>query len=182
MIQLKFLHLTLYGTTNCLKLKQKTKKLNKKLKKSKLLQKQQHKLKQKKKSVNNKQEQKVQKTAPHKPKNIQKSTQTTKVTPAVNKQELLNYKIKLQNNIGSKIDFAKVVGDGSCVVTFKIANNGQLINRNFAVQSENTSLNDVVYNAVMQTPYVSAPPQSYKGETLRLSVKIYGGSFEVALN
>ena len=77
---------------------------------------------------------------------------------------------------------AKVVGDGSCVVTFKIANNGQLINRNFAVQSENTSLNDVVYNAVMQTPYVSAPPQSYKGETLRLSVKIYGGSFEVALN
>ena len=136
----------------------------------------------KKKSVNNKQEQKVQKTAPHKPKNIQKSTQTTKVTPAVNKQELLNYKIKLQNNIGSKIDFAKVVGDGSCVVTFKIANNGQLINRNFAVQSENTSLNDVVYNAVMQTPYVSAPPQSYKGETLRLSVKIYGGSFEVALN
>ncbi len=143
----------------------------------------------KKKSVNNKQpEQKVQKQTKNNTKvtqntqNAQKVTQNTqKTTPTVNKQELANYKIGLRNKIASKIDFARVVGDGSCTVSFKISSNGQLTNRNFAVQSENSSLNDVVYNAMMQTPYFSAPPQSYRGETLKLSVRIYSGSFEVDL-
>lgn len=119
-------------------------------------------------------------------KTIQKAptnTQTAKkTTSTVNKQELANYKINLRNKIASRIDFASIVGDGSCVVSFKISNSGQLINRNFAVQSENTSLNDVVYRAMMQTPSYIAPPQGYNGETLRLSVKIYSGSFEVSLN
>lgn len=119
-------------------------------------------------------------------KTVQKTptnTQTAKkTTSSVNKQELANYKINLRNKIASRIDFASIVGDGSCVVSFKISNSGQLTNRNFAVQSENTSLNDVVYRAMMQTPSYIAPPQGYNGETLRLSVKIYSGSFEVSLN
>ena len=119
-------------------------------------------------------------------KTVQKTptnTQTAKkTTSSANKQELANYKINLRNKIASRIDFASIVGDGSCVVSFKISNSGQLTNRNFAVQSENTSLNDVVYRAMMQTPSYIAPPQGYNGETLRLSVKIYSGSFEVSLN
>ena len=104
-------------------------------------------------------------------KTVQKTptnTQTAKkTTSSANKQELAN-----SSSVASSF-FAN---------SFKISNSGQLTNRNFAVQSENTSLNDVVYRAMMQTPSYIAPPQGYNGETLRLSVKIYSGSFEVSLN
>ena len=53
------------------------------------------------------------------------------------KKELDNYKIGLRNTIGRKVDFTRVVGDGECVVAFKIASNGKLTNRSFAKQSSN---------------------------------------------
>ncbi len=110
------------------------------------------------------------------------STISPKVNAAAQKRELLNYKIALRNKIASNINFAAVVGDGSCAITFKISQSGKLTNRAFSKQSTNDSLNDAVYNAVMQTPAYNPPPSGYKNETLKLSVTMYGGNFEVDLN
>ena len=109
-------------------------------------------------------------------------TQTPKVNTAEMKKELLQYKIALRNRISSDIDFTKVIGDGKCVITFKINSAGKLTNRAFATQSDNDSLNDAVYSAVMKNPAYNPPPSGYKNETLHLTVKIYGGRFEVDLS
>lgn len=98
------------------------------------------------------------------------------------KKELTQYKTALRNKIASDIDFTKVTGDGSCSVSFKIDSKGKLIERNFIKQSQNDSLNDEVYSAIMKNPIYNAPPEGYKYETLKLSVKIYGGNFEINLN
>lgn len=103
------------------------------------------------------------------------------VDEAALKKELMQYKTALRNRIAANIDFTRVIGDGSCAVTFKIDSSGNLIERNFSTQSKNSSLNDVVYYAMMQNPAFQAPPKGYKDETLTLSVKMYGGNFEVTL-
>ncbi|MCQ2957780.1 MAG: TonB C-terminal domain-containing protein [Candidatus Gastranaerophilales bacterium] len=106
-------------------------------------------------------------------------TKPQTVTPMVNKQELANYKIALRNKLAGKMNFANVIGDGTCVISFNISSNGALTNRKFQQQSDNFTLNDVVYNAVMQTPSFNPPPTGYKNETMRLTVKMYHGTFEV---
>ena len=98
------------------------------------------------------------------------------------KKELANYKVALRNTIGKKIDFANVIGDGSCTVAFKIASSGKLTNRAFTVQSKNTTLNDAVYAAVMATPSYNPPPSGYNGETLYLKITFYNGNFQISLN
>lgn len=104
-----------------------------------------------------------------------------KVNPAVAQQEFVKYKIALRNRIASDINFAAVVGDGACVVSFKIDSSGNLTSRAFVKQSDNDSLNDAVYAAIMQNPSFKTPPSAYKKETLKLSVKMYGGNYEVSL-
>lgn len=100
---------------------------------------------------------------------------------AAAKKELLNYKIALRNKMAANVNFASVVGDGNCVVTFKIDKSGKLIDRKFTKLSQNDSVNDAVYAAVMQTPAYNPPPIAYKGETLSFSFKMYGGNFEIDL-
>ena len=100
---------------------------------------------------------------------------------ALLKQEIINYKAQLRNTIGKKIDFTKVIGDGSCTVAFKIDSNGRLTNRSFAKQSSNNTLNDAVYKAVMATPTFNPPPSGYKNETLNLNIKFSNGNFEISL-
>jgi len=97
------------------------------------------------------------------------------------KAELENYKASLRNTIGRKIDFTRVVGDGSCTVSFKISSDGKLINRSFSQQSSNITLNDAVYSAIMSTPTFKAPPEGYKNETFNLNIKFYNGNFEIIL-
>ncbi len=104
-----------------------------------------------------------------------------KIDFAAQKRELSEYKAELRNKLGNNINFAAVIGDGKCAVTFKIDEVGNLTNRSFATQSQNDSLNDAVYAAMMQNPTFKAPPAGYKNEPLTLSVQIYGGNFEVAL-
>jgi outer membrane biosynthesis protein TonB len=100
---------------------------------------------------------------------------------AQTKQELYSYKINLRNAIGQKIDFTKVIGDGDCAVTFKVDSSGRLINRNFAKQSSNITLNNAVYNAVLAVPSYMAPPSGYSNEILRLNVSFNNGNFAITL-
>lgn len=98
------------------------------------------------------------------------------------KQELANYKASLRNTIGRKIDFTKVIGDGTCSISFKIDSSGKLINRSFTQQSGNITMNDAVYAAMMATPSYNPPPSGYKNETLKLTVRFQNGNFEISLN
>ena len=100
---------------------------------------------------------------------------------AAAKQELVTYKAQLRNTIGRKIDFTRVIGDGSCTVAFKVDANGRLVNRSFAKQSSNNTLNDAVYAAVMATPTFNPPPDAYNNETLNLNIKFSNGNFEISL-
>ena len=100
---------------------------------------------------------------------------------ALVKQELDSYKINLRNTIGQKIDFTKVIGDGDCVISFKIDTNGRLINRAFAKQSTNITLNNEVYKAVMATPAYKMPPSAYNNETLKLNIRFTNGNFAITL-
>ena len=106
-------------------------------------------------------------------------------TPAPKKldqTEYAKYKNSLMTRIAQKINFAGVIGDGSCTVSFTMSSTGALTNRKFEKQSDNSTLNDAVYHAMMQTPTFNPPPEGYKGETIRLNVKMYNGTFEVTIN
>lgn len=104
-----------------------------------------------------------------------------KIDPEIERKELNIYKANLRDKIGKSINFIQVIGDGKCAVTFKIDSSGNLVNRNFSIQSPNNSLNDVVYSAILNNPTYKTPPSGYKGETLILNVQIYNGQFEVSL-
>lgn len=116
-----------------------------------------------------------------KPINTNTSVKKTEVNQATLKQELNNYKISLRNTIGKKINFNNVVGDGNCIVSFKISSNGTLTNREFSQKSSNLTLNDAVYTAMSSTPKFTAPPSGYKNETLHLKVNFYNGNFDISL-
>ena len=98
------------------------------------------------------------------------------------RQELSNYKSGLRNNIARKIDFTKVIGDGECVLAFKINSSGRLTSKSFTMQSSNITLNDAAFNALNTTTSYNQPPEAYKGETLKLKIKFYNGNFEISLN
>ena len=103
------------------------------------------------------------------------------IDTAALKKELDNYKVSLRNTIGRKVDFTKVIGDGECIVAFKVDSTGKLTNRSFAKQSSNITLNDAVYKAVMSTPSYNPPPSAYKNETLNLKVRFFNGNYDISL-
>ena len=112
---------------------------------------------------------------------VQQQTQTK--TTTANPQEIARYKVRLRNYIASKIDFTRVVGDGSCSFSFRVTSNGALVDKKAGYISDNDSLNEVVYNALRQTSSFNAPPTGYNSNSvLKLYVKMQGGAFEVSLN
>ena len=130
----------------------------------------------------------VQQTATQtQPKQQTQVQQKSNVQPSQNvsntllQQELANYKVALRNKIGSSINFLSVTGNGNCAITFKIDSAGNLINRKFVIQSDNNSLNNAVYKAMMSIPTFKAPPAGYQNETMTLSVKMNNGNYNVYL-
>lgn len=99
----------------------------------------------------------------------------------VSSEELKQYKKALRNKIVSAIDFLNIAGDGKCVLSFSISSTGVLLNKKFINQSQNSSLNDAVYQAMLNINTYKIPPSNYKSETLKLTVIVSGGNFEVSL-
>ena len=108
--------------------------------------------------------------------------QQTTVVPVKNEQEWKSYKDGLKRTLFAKMNMLNVYGDGSCVVDFKVDSNGKLTGRSFSKQSDNNTLNDEVYKAIISTPTYKVPPSGYAGQTLHFSVKITNGKFSVTLN
>ena len=128
--------------------------------------------------------QQTQTVTPQQPKQQTQNVQTTVPKPQVqtsNIEEMKQYKKALRNKIASNIDFLNIAGDGKCSLSFSISQGGALLNRKFVSQSQNSSLNDAVYQAMLKVSSFKAPPSSYKNETLKLTVRISGGNFEVSL-
>ncbi len=113
--------------------------------------------------------------------NVQPKSQTNTQAASNVQANLKSYKTALRNKIASNIAFVRVIGDGTCAVKFRVNSNGTLVDRKFSIQSENDSLNEVVYQAIMSTPSYTPPPYGYRGEVLELKVRMYGGNFEVTL-
>ena len=113
------------------------------------------------------------------PSQVQQQTNTVSAQQAA--QELKTFKKELQSAYASRIksNLLQVYGDGSCVIDFKVASTGKITNRSFSQQSSNNTLNDAVYHAVMAMPSFKTPPDSYKGQTLHLSVRITNGMAQI---
>ena len=70
-----------------------------------------------------------------------------------------------------------VKGNGICGVEFTIDSTGKLTNRAFTFQSENKTVNDEVYHALMLTPRYSPPPSSYNGQLIKIVFEFGNGSY-----
>ena len=110
------------------------------------------------------------------PKPVVKKTEPVK--PVVS-QEVMNYKLRLRNSLFSKLDYAKLVGQGKCGIQFSVDSNGKLINRAFTFQSDNSVINDEIYKMLMRMPTYQAPPVEYKGELIKFVFEFDNGSYEV---
>ena len=111
-----------------------------------------------------------------------KSNQTTTTkTTKINNTEVLNYKIKLRNALFSKLDCIQIKGCGKCGIQFSVNNEGKLINRAFSFQSDNDTLNNEVYKMMMRLPKYNPPPNSYKGELIKITIEFNNGEYEIKL-
>lgn len=117
-------------------------------------------------------------------KKTQKSTtENVYQSQKVDTQKILNnYKNSVAKTFYSKINFANVIGNGTCEVTFRIDSNGNVLKKSFSRLSSNTTLNDAVFNGVNIVSRVQTPPSEYKGETMRLQVGINAGNYYIKIN
>ncbi len=120
---------------------------------------------------------------------IQQKTITTQQKPVikpkpvivVNTKEAQDYKIKLRNALFLKLDVTNIQGSGKCGIQFSVNQEGKLINRAFSFQSDNKTLNDEVYKMLMRMPKYDTPPQSYKGELIKITIEFNNGEYEISL-
>ena len=94
-----------------------------------------------------------------------------------NPYEFANYKAALGQRLMSNINVMNVKGNGICGVEFTIDSTGKLTNRAFTFQSENKTVNDEVYHALMLTPRYSPPPSSYNGQLIKIVFEFGNGSY-----
>ncbi|MCD8378029.1 MAG: TonB C-terminal domain-containing protein [Candidatus Gastranaerophilales bacterium] len=114
-----------------------------------------------------------------------KAAEAKKATDAAKsqaaKKEAFQYKVNLRNALFSRLSPSAIQGSGKCGIQFSVNSDGKLINRAFTFQSENKTLNDEVYKMMMRMPLYSPPPDSYKGEIIKITFEFNNGSYEVHL-
>ena len=111
----------------------------------------------------------------------EKSQTVQKPTYNPNSAEMLRYKGNLRSAMFSKLPIGSIQGSGTCSVKFGIDSTGKLVNRNFVVKSDNTSLNNAVYYMMMSVPRFTPPPEGYNGETIIMNFKFNNGGYEISI-
>ena len=99
-----------------------------------------------------------------------------------NSPAMLKYKGELRAALFSKFAAGSIPDSGSCEISFSVDKTGKLINRKFTRESDNKTLNDVVYYMLMSVPKYLPPPSEYNGETIRMKFVIEHGSYEISIN
>ncbi len=99
-----------------------------------------------------------------------------------NSPAMLKYKGDLRAALFSKFAAGSIPGSGSCEIEFAVDKTGKLINRKFSRESDNKTLNDVVYYMLMSVPKYLPPPSEYNGQTIRMKFVIENGSYEISIN
>ncbi|MBQ2645637.1 TonB C-terminal domain-containing protein [bacterium] len=113
-------------------------------------------------------------------KEIKDDNEVKKINKAEYEKELSGYKNNLRAQLFKNFPILNVSGAGKVKISFSISQSGKLINRKFITQSENKSLNDAVYNMLMQTPMFTPPPAMYKGEEIILNIDFNNGYYSFA--
>ena len=98
-----------------------------------------------------------------------------------NSQTMLKYKGELRSALFRKLPVGSIQGSGACAVQFSVDSTGKLINRSFAQQSDNKSLNDAVYYMMMSVPKFNPPPSEYNGSLIKMYIKFNNGSYEISI-
>lgn len=109
----------------------------------------------------------------------QTASQTVQPSKPIYDEQLDNYKVALRQALFNNLNVISVSGSGQCVVAFSIDKNGKLMNRAFVQQSPNETVNKAVYNMMMKLPHYYPPPETYKGEQLKLSFAFNNGSYYI---
>ncbi len=99
-----------------------------------------------------------------------------------NSPAMLKYKGDLRAALFSKFAAGSIPGSGTCEISFSVDKTGKLINRKFTHESDNKTLNDVVYYMLMSVPKYLPPPAEYNGQTIRMKFVIENGSYEISIN
>ena len=108
--------------------------------------------------------------------------QTPKPAYNPNSPAMLKYKGDLRAALFSKFAAGSIPGSGSCEIEFSVDKTGKLINRKFSQESDNKTLNDVVYYMLMSVPKYTPPPAEYNGQKIRMKFVIKNGSYEITIN
>lgn len=109
-------------------------------------------------------------------------TQPAKKTYNPNSPEMLKYKGSLRSALFAKLPVGSIQGSGFCSVQFAVDKTGKLINRAFAQQSDNKTLNDAVYYMLMSVPRFASPPEGYNQELIRMNINMNSdGSYEISI-
>lgn len=99
-----------------------------------------------------------------------------------NSSAMLKYKGDLRAALFSKFAAGSIPGSGTCEISFSVDSTGKLINRKFTHESDNKTLNDVVYYMLMSVPKYLPPPSEYSGQTIKMKFVIDNGSYEITIN
>ncbi len=111
-----------------------------------------------------------------------KRTEPPKPLYNPNSPQMLKYKGDLRAALFSKFAAGSIPGSGSCEISFSVDKTGKLVNRKFTRESDNKTLNDVVYYMLMSVPKYLPPPAEYNGQTIKMKFFINNGSYEITIN
>lgn len=124
--------------------------------------------------------QSLQKTQSKPAQSVKTQTQAPqKVQTKQNDTEWYNYRVALRQALFHNLSVTSVQGSGKCGIEFSIDKNGKFQNRAFSFQSDNESVNQAVYKMLMKMPNYYPPPESYKGQKVKMVFLFNNGSYYI---
>lgn len=95
-------------------------------------------------------------------------------------QAVIRYKNALREMLLSKLAVTAINGEGTCIIKFRVDQNGKLTERGFVQYANNKSMNDAIYYMLMSVPKFQPPPVEYAGEIIQLKFYVNNGEYEIS--